>query len=432
MDFVVAYSHMKSGFTFFLVACNCWFLLACASGQSTGPTRQVASTYKASKHRFLEIYSKFLQHPTINGLHQMRQYILSDEGQGDKYLIAYKTQRRFADKFFAQIVKNVEQGDVSTVRSLFYLAYDLGENNLDLESRTISSEIMNNERGRRLRTVKSAEYLAAVHISYNSPELLIKALGQELVSNPRSKIYAKEIAEFGLNDDKFKPLCPQCPHQPISFGEQKFQKLISVKAKDDFELKIQNFIRESRLAKVNESPILQLRRLIFEPHDKRIAELKAACYHKSSPSADKPNIKDLGDMVNQKIVDALQKGDLEVARALVVVSNERCWEEIDNLDGPKAWLATTLICRHPHIFIQAASMENPNGLFFEEIMKFKSPQALLNCSGQAIGPNDVQHIRVEKIKSAEVVTKAEKAIVDYLVSKFDQRSPALESKPPPQ
>lgn len=82
----------------------------------------------------------------------------SSDGEGDKYLIAYKTQRRFADKFFAQIVANVEKGDVSTVRALLYLAYDLGEENMDAESRSISSELINVEKGKNLRTVKSAEY----------------------------------------------------------------------------------------------------------------------------------------------------------------------------------------------------------------------------------------------------------------------------------
>jgi hypothetical protein len=51
-------------------------------------------------------------------------------------------------------------------------------------------------------------------------------------------------------------------------------------------------------------------------------------------------------------------------------------------------------------------------------MKFDSPQALMNCTGQAAGSGDIQQIRLEKIKSVETVTPMEKRIVDYIVKNF--------------
>jgi hypothetical protein len=381
-------------------------------------SEKFATTYKPSRHAFLNLFSKFLDNPSVSGLNGIREYMISSDGEGDKYLIAYKTQRRFADKFFAQIVANVEKGDVSTVRALLYLAYDLGEESLDAESRSISSELINVEKGKNLRTVKSAEYLLGVHISYNHPQLLLKAIAQEMASEKKANSDARKLAEFGLDDELFKPLCPNCPTYPVSFQEQKYRRLTSPRATDSNEMKVQNYIRKSRLAKANETPILQLRRLIFEPKDNRIEELREACYPKSSPSSQKPDIRDLGDMVNQKIVESLNKGNVEVARALVLVSNERCWNEIDNIDGPQPWLATILICHRPDIFVQATALESPTELFFEKIMKFDSPQALMNCTGQAAGSGDIQQIRLEKIKSVETVTPMEKRIVDYIVKNF--------------
>ena len=391
---------------------------ACSNLSPKPHSSEKFATTKPSRHAFLNLFSKFLNNPSVSGLNGIREYMASSDGEGDKYLIAYKTQRRFADKFFAQIVANVEKGDVSTVRALLYLAYDLGEENMDAESRSISSELINVEKGKNLRTVKSAEYLLGVHISYNHPQLLLKAIAQEMASEKKANSYAREIAEFGLDDELFKPLCPNCPPYPVSFQEQKYRRLTSPLATESSELKVQDYFRKSRLAKVNETPVLQLRRLIFETKDSRIEELREACYPKSSPSSQKPDIRDLGDMVNQKIVESLKKGDVEVARALVLVSNERCWNEIDNIDGPQPWLATILICHRPDIFVQATALESPTEIFFEKIMKFNSPQALMNCTGQAAGSGDIQQIRLEKIKSVEAITPMEKRIVEYIVKNF--------------
>lgn len=330
-------------------------------------------------------------------------------------------------------MQNIDKGDVLTLRSLFYLAYDLGGENLDTESRSISAEILNVEKGKNPRTVKSAEYLLAVHVAYNFPQLLIKALGQELRENSHAHQYAIRLAEFGLDDEQFKPLCPHCPNQPVTFAEQKYRRLVSPLATIPEEIKIQTDIRQSRLAKANEPVVLQIRRLIFEPQDQRIQELRDACYAKSGPDAKKPSIKDLGDMVNQKIIDLVNQGDLKLTQALILVSNERCWNEVDSIDGPRPWLATTIICRHPQIFVQASAVENPGGLFFEDIMKFDSPQALLNCTGQAVGEGDLQQIRVDKIKTAEAITAAEKNVVNYLIAQFDssaKKSPSTESDNP--
>lgn len=142
-------------------------------------------------------------------------------------------------------------------------------------------------------------------------------------------------------------------------------------------------------------------------------------------------------MVSKRIVQSLKEGDLQVARGLIIVADERCWKEVDEIDGPKPWLSTILICRQPETFLQAVALENPGGLFLDEIMKFESPQGWMNCTGQAAGSGDLAAYRIQKLKSANAITPMEQRILQYLVKNFDtttteltdDRAPAEQNPP---
>lgn len=415
-------------------------MVGCVGLPPSAPRRDPKSVFKPSKHEFLKVYSRFLERPSAGSLSEVKKYINGPDGAGDKYLLSYRSQRKFASKYFSKIVANIDKGDVYTVRSLFYLAFDLDTPSLAAESRSISSEIMNVEAGRHARTVKSASYLLGVHIPHNYPELLFKAMAEEFkdANEKQRKEYLYGVANFGLEDEKFRPLCPKCPSQPVTFFEAKYQKLIKAAVSDQAEIKIQQWFHRTQLARATAPPVLQIRRLLFEPNDNRLKELKDACYYKSDPSAEKPTINDLGEMTSKRIVQLLKEGDLQVARALIIVADERCWKEVDEIDGPKPWLSTILICRQPETFLQAVALENPGGLFLDEIMKFESPQGWMNCTGQAAGSGDLAAYRIQKLKTANAITPMEQRILQYLVKSFDtatteltdDRAPA-EKKPEP-
>lgn len=413
---------------------------ACVSLPPTLPANHKFASVP-SKHEFLQMYARFLDQPSAGGLADLKRYMQSPEGQGDKYLISYRSQRKFSSKYFSKIIANIDKGDVYTVRSLFYLAFDLDQPNLVAESRSLSSEIMNVETGRHARTVKSAGYLLGVHLSYNYPELLIRAMAEEFKqgTEDQRQRYLLGVADFGLDDDQFRPLCPKCPSQPVTFLEAKWQKLIKAPVSRPAEVTVQQWFHRSKLAKAIRPITLHLRKLIFEPSDTRLAELKDACYPKSDPAADKPTINDLGDMVSRKIIEALKSGDVTVARAMIVVSGERCWKEVDEIDGPKPWLSTILVCRQPQTFVQAVALENPGGLFLNDIMKYESPQGWMNCTGQATRSGDLATYRVEKLKGLTTSDPTEQKVIQYLLKTFDttsteltddDRAPASESDEP--
>ena len=432
---------MEPSFLKKLLGIGVWVLVAgCVGLPPTPPKKAKNSVFKPSRHAFLKVYSRFLENPSSSSLNSVREYIKSPDGEGDKYLLSYRSQRKFAGKYFKKILSNIDKGDTYTVRSLLYLAFDLSQPNLAAESRTISSEIMNVERGRHARTVRSASYLLGVHIPYNFPNLLIKSLAEEFkdTTEKRRKIYLQGVANFGLEDDQFRPLCPNCPSQPVTFFEAKYKKLSKAVVSDPKEVKIQEWLRRTYLARTTAPPVLQIRKLLFEPHDRRIQELKDACYYKSDPAADKPTINDLGEMVSKKIVEGLNEGSLDISRALIIVADERCWKEIDEIDGPRPWLSTILICRQPETFLQAAALENPGGLFLDEIMKFDSPQGWMNCTGQPLGSGSLAAYRIQKLKAANAVTPMERRIMQYLVKHFDttttefteDRTPAQQPESP--
>ncbi len=400
-------------------------LTACSHSRLHTPNQELNDP---STHQFKDRYLQLLKKPTVSGLGQLREYIASPKGKTDKYLIAYRSQKQFSDFFFSQIVSQISQGDIITIRSLFYLAFDLGEENIDAESRSISSEIINSERGKNLRTVKSAEYLLSVHVAFNFPQQLIKALAQEsYVNQKRTEFYIKQIAEYGINDEPFRALCPNCPANPVDFLEQKYRRLISPQARESDEIKIQESFQKSRLEKINEPPLLQLRKLVFDPQEQSLKSLRDACYVKSNPDALKPTVHDLEDTTLQKIMDLLNKGNLYISQAMIMITNEHCWEDIDPMDGPKPWLANLLLCRQPQIFLQAAALENPKGLFFDEIMNFQSPQSLISCTGQPAAEGNITQIRLERLQSVEAITQSEKKILTYIQSHYDPSSAEKES-----
>lgn len=244
---------MEPGFSFkaLCLGLALAFFAGCVGLPPTAPKRDPKSVFKPSKHEFLKVYSRFLERPSAGSLMEVKKYIHGPDGAGDKYLLSYRSQRKFASKYFSKIVANIDQGDVYTVRSLFYLAFDLDQPSLAAESRSISSEIMNVEAGRHARTVKSAAYLLGVHVPHNYPELLFKAMAEEFkdASEKQRKEYLYGVANFGLEDEKFRPLCPRCPSQPVTFFESKFKKLTQAVVSDPAEIKIQQWTHRTQLAR---------------------------------------------------------------------------------------------------------------------------------------------------------------------------------------
>ena len=334
----------------------------------------------------------------------------------------YRFQRKFSLKYFKKILANINKGDTYTVRSLLYLAFDLSQSKMTDESQSISSKIMNVKRGKHVRTVRSASYLLGVHISYNFPKLLIKSLADEFkeIDEKKRKKYLLGVANFGLEDNLFRPLCPNCPNQPVTFFEAKYKKLTRASISMPAEVKVQRQLRRTHLARTTAPPVLQIRKLLFEPHRAMLLqELKDACYYKSHPEAKKPTINDLGEMASKKIVDSLNAGNLNMARALIIVANERCWKEVDEIDGPKPWLSTILICHQPETFLQAVALESPGSLFLDEIMNFDSIQGWINCTGQSPGTGHLASHRIQKLKTANAKNSTERKILQYLVNNFD-------------
>jgi hypothetical protein len=161
----------------------------------------------------------------------------------------------------------------------------------------------------------------------------------------------------------------------------------------------------------------ELKRLIENPSEDSLIKLRHVCSQRT-PSENPPLASELNAGTIHLAEGNLERGDIYMARALVMIVDHDCLHSEDD-QGPVEWLGSTLICRYPEILVEAFAEERPSAKTIRQVMEFESPKRWRFCDLEESGvAKTFLQTKVDLIAKVQTKNPIEDDVVETIMSRY--------------